>query len=304
MLVSEKQMKEGEGLFIHPVVSGLGYQTAGAFQRLGRRMEAFVESKDHKKKIDKLPLKLHTSVEAAHSQAGVFSPHPALSYNVAPPSHFFDECIEMILKLRRNEKDFHDIWVLPINTLTEELERIRKFSPRATLLLSPAAYGFRDEGLFDETLQTYLEKPGLLDRVPKSNIWKRPFAAVSFAELAGHLITLPLNEKFFGKNIILESSSFTPVEWLETFRKTFAVETSFMERLTSKMSFKDPLSSDLLEKLVAPSENLFSASEWTPSAEVFPAPPVSLERALSQLSQAQKRHPELELVFTPSRAPG
>lgn len=305
MLVSEKQMQEGEGLFIYPAASGLGYQSAGAFQRLGRRMETIVRTDEDRKLLSKLPIKIHDSLNTASSRAGIFAPHPQLSFNEAPPESFFEECYEIIQSLRSKESQFHDIWVLPLNTKNESIEDIRVFSEKATLLLSPPAYGFRDHGLFEESLKAHLKKPGLLARNPKDPIWKKQVSAVSFAELAGHLVTIPQNEKFFGQNIRVESIEWTLLNWLEEFRKTFPSESDFFERLATRLSSEQAISDSTAEKLVLSSkEHSLESSHfsWTASHDFFPAPLVNLQRSLNQLFQAHQRHPDLELVFTPSRA--
>lgn len=312
MLVSEKQMQEGDGLFIYPVSYGLGYQLAGAFQRLGRRMESFQAPMDSKNSLystHQLPIKIHNELGLSRSKAVVFAPHLELSFNQVPNDSYFEQNFEILSSLRKLENSIHDIWVLPTKTSQSQLKRLREYSSRATVLLSPATFGFRDAGLFDESLKRFSKKPGLWLESIKDNRWEMPLSLISFSELAGHIVTLPQNEKFMGKTLWIESSNMTLNQWREKFVETFTKSIDFWERLASRLSFESPLSEEFVQKAVEAFqpenlENLLKlASKIERSSEVFPSPQVSLVRNLQQLSQAHQRYPDLELVFTPSRAP-
>ncbi len=56
MLVSEKNMSEGDGIIISDPLEALGYQSAGAFQRLGRRMIGFIKESGDLNRLKYVPM--------------------------------------------------------------------------------------------------------------------------------------------------------------------------------------------------------------------------------------------------------
>src|SRR5258708_7060079 len=71
MLVVESKMNEGEGLILSEPTRGLGYQAAGAFHRLGRRMIGILKSQDELKTIRELPMQTIV-YDWKHSEPGQF----------------------------------------------------------------------------------------------------------------------------------------------------------------------------------------------------------------------------------------
>jgi hypothetical protein len=317
MLVSEKKLSSADGVLLWPATRGASYQTAGAFQRLGGRLWGVVAADEKNNLPSNLPLKL-VEWQEGRAPAEIFgakpafrtliwTPHPSLSWNETPVASETRSVIETVRFMAAMDPDFHPIFVVSQRTAPSLLSELQASSPRATILLCPLAFGFRDDALFDQSLRTLKQNPAQLRAVSKDSRHSRPIHAVSFADIAAHLIVAPQNESLMGKNIWIQGAEWTLSEWLQEFSSTFLANPGRLELLRAWIQRSGPLSEDFLERLFASDEQ--TSESKTPSldfvvhseAEFFPSPAPQLRRVLQQHSQAFARFPELELVFTPGR---
>jgi hypothetical protein len=173
--------------------------------------------------------------------------------------------------------------------------------------LCPLAFGFRDDALFDESLASLKRNPALLGRVMKDPRLSRPLQALSFADLAAHLIVAPQNESLMGKNVWIHGAEWTLREWLQEFSLAFPEQPTRLEQVRAVFQGRGPLSEDLLSRMTASVHQEGEPSTSTldfvvhSEADFFPSPAPQLRRVLEQHSKAFTRFPELELVFTPGR---
>jgi hypothetical protein len=317
MLVSEKKLSSADGVLLWPATRGVSYQTAGAFQRLGGRLSGVVSPQEINSLPSSLPLKL-VELRAGGTPLEIFgekpafrtliwTPHPSLSWNETPEASEAHSVIETVRYMASLDPDFHPIFVVPQRSARSLLADLQASSPRATLLLCPMAFGFRDDALFDQSLNSLKQNPAQLRLAAKDARLSRPIHALSFSDLAAHLIVAPQNESLMGKNIWVQGAEWTLSEWLQEFSSAFPRSPGRLDQLRAWLKRIGPLPEELLGRLFASNESL--AESPTPSldfvvhseAEFFPSPAPQLRRVLEQHSQAFTRFPELELVFTPGR---
>jgi hypothetical protein len=317
MLVSEKKLSSADGVLLWPASRGASYQTAGAFQRLGGRLWGVIAPEDSTTLPSKLPLK-HVEWQAGRTPKEIFgekpafrtliwTPHPALSWNEEPEPSELQSVIETVRFMAALDPDFHPIFVLPRCSSRALLKELQASSPRATILLTPMAFGFRDDALFDQSLQILQQNPAQLRRLSKDARLARPIHGISFLDLAAYLIVAPQNEALMGKNIWLQGAEWTLLEWLQEFCGAFPKNVGRLDQVRAWLQSTGPFSEELLGRIFASRENFTESS--SPSldfvvhseADFFPSPAPQLRRALEQHSQAFARFPELELVFTPGR---
>jgi hypothetical protein len=314
MLVSENKMDENEGILLLPAHTGLGYQCAGAFQRLGKRIQGLLPDPSFDKRVDGVPLKtfsLHdkTLLEYFTQQKPdfrslIWAPHPYLSFNQSPPPELIEELAHLIPLLEKHDPLFHAILVLPRKTEPALLEQLRKSSDRASILLTPSCFGFRDQGLFDDTLAAFKKNPALLNKKIPSTYLFQEWPSISFAELAAHLVVCPHNERVVGKTILLEGHTLTLQDWQNSFVETFNVQKApLLDRWATQLSSEHFFLETTMERLVKKPLSLSpSSTQVYLASEVFPTAPLSLQKSLAQHARSYARHPQLELVYTPARA--
>jgi|GEM_PF-2988475 len=319
MLVSEKKLSSADGVLLWPAGQGVCYQSAGAFQRLGGRLLGVSKAGEMSGVPATLPLKIiewsaglttdELFGETPSFKTLIWAPHPALSWNEAPDPAETQSVLSTVRDMAAREPEFHPVFVVSQRTPRSLLLELQASSPRATILLTPMAFGFRDAALFDRSLELLKKNPALLEKVSKDARFSQPLHALSFSDLAAHLVIAPQNETLMGKNIWVHGSEWTLLEWLQEFSKAFPRQTGVLDRLGARLSFEDVFTSSFLDRLfsvkdreAAPSAEAALAFVVHSDADVFPSPRPQLKRSLQQHSKAFDRYPELELVFTPGRS--
>jgi hypothetical protein len=321
MLVSEKKLSSADGVLLWPVSQGLNYQSAGAFQRLGARLLGILRPGETNALAATLPIKtLELSTDSKFEDVFgeklsfktlIWAPHPALSWNEAPPADALDLVVKVVRWVSERDEHFHPVFVVPQKTPREQLLKLQDSSPRATILLSPMAFGFRDDALMSRSLDVLRRKPSLLTRISRNPRVAAPLHAISFSDLAAHLVVVPQNESLFGKNVWIHGAEWTLQEWTEEFSRSFPVgEVSLIDKIGLRFTNEDVLPAELVERLLKSEEAQGPASSEArmdfvvhSDADFFPSPAPQLGRALKQHSRAFETYPELELVFTPGRSP-
>jgi hypothetical protein len=318
MLVSEKKLSAADGVLLWPADRGLCFQSAGAFQRLGARLLGVRSAKSSSAPASPLPITLYDWNAGASAselfgpspafRTLIWAPHPALSWNESPDTSEIAPILQAVQYAQERVPEIHPIFVLPQRSSVALLRQLRALSPRATILLSPLAFGFRDEALFDHSLAVLKTKPGLLEKHSTDTRMTQPLRAVSFSDLAAHLVVTPHNEQLIGKNVWIQGAEWNLSDWLRDFGKAFRPKVGRLERLASRLSFEEALPSPLIDRILAPfsppTGDESSQNDFVVHAdhEVFPSPAPQLTRSLEQHSRAFERYPELELVFTPGRS--
>jgi len=321
MLVSEKKLSSADGVLLWPADHGVNYQTAGAFQRLGGRLlgatragktPSALPSTLPMKQIDWDPARSPSENFGAKPafRTLIWAPHPALSWNEAPDTEESQAVLAAVHHATALDPDFHPIFVVPQRSPRDLLLKLQASSPRATILLSPLAFGFRDDSLFDRSLEAFKTRPASLSKIPADPHFSRPLLAVSFADLAAHLVVAPQNESLVGKNIWVHGAEWTLLDWVHEFTTAFPVKAGLLARIGARLSRASVFPPSLVARIfTAPPDD--GARESRPistdfvvhsDSELFPSPPPRLQRSLQQHSKAFERYPELELVFTPGRA--
>jgi hypothetical protein len=299
-------MREDTGLLIASPTEGLGYQVAGALQRLGRRMVGLLRDEAEIQRLKHVPMLTQVfdwqrpgvALEAWFGRADSFSalfvsPEPELG-GCAPLSEERMERVEnLVFTLRRFRPELRVIYALPETLTSPEIDRLRKAAPGATVLLVPAVYGFRDRGLLDGALYALARNPALLERAPEGVAEGTPL--VFAGDVASFVGDAAQREDLREKVLAVPPTTRSPADWTRAFRSAFgAASPSLLERL----------------RLIgggawSPQQRIFKGApvaSAAPALDFFPTALTPLERSLRETGAHHARSPEIQLVFPPARS--
>jgi len=299
MLVAEKQMTEGNGILLSNPVDALGYQCAGAFQRLGRRMIGLLKNNTELGRLKHIPMQTmiydweldlgEWKFSKDDFSAFLATPFPNLSLNTSLTDEACEKLSRLIALVQSTNAKTHIILVLPESSSLEQIKKLQ--GPSTTIFLSPAVYSFRDQGLMDSSLKALAEKPESLLKTPTH---REEFSLVFAGDLAGFLISAPGNDKLYGEIIEVPAQKISLGEWQKHFSEAFRAEVDVLNKIKSTFS-----SSWRFPKLQTARTTISSTS----ALNIFPTPVTPVDRALKQSARHHLKNPELELIFPPGRAP-
>lgn len=304
MLQSEKEMTQNDGILLAHATQGLGYQTAGAFQRLGRRLTSFLPSVEAAERLRHVPLQTwvwdwaHEAPFQPPSFVNELGPNlatliftpPELSHNKAVSDAALERMLALSEKLGSLNPSLHTIWVLPRRTPAAQLARLR--GPRTTIFLVPLLFSFRDAGLLDWGLTSLRKNPAWL------NSGKVPDHALEIAaasDVAGFLVSSPQNTKIFDQLIEVPSLKTSLRDFYQHFAEAFEAQPALKQKVaawwhTPTPPYLDPVEPDLEAR---PPTRL--------AQELFPSPVTPLVRNLKKTAAHYRRDPERELYFLPGQ---
>ncbi len=295
-------MRDESGLLLTSPLSGLGYQTAGALQRLGRRMTALLPSTDAQGQLRAVPMPTHVfdwqagtadaEAPANHDSATVLlSPDPELARNEALSGERFARLASLVERLHRAKPGLLYVSVLPWASPEEHVQRALDFGGgRGLVLLAPALYGFRDANLMDRALDLAQERPGALAH--DADQGESPL--LSAGDAAAFVSAATTRADLLGKVIWIPAQTTSLKAWLEEFRTAFDVkDAGWIERLRSG---KRRIAGEVR---LGPSQSPRRGSLL--ATEVFPSPLTRLARSLREMAGHRKLDPQNDLIFPAAR---
>lgn len=300
MLVDDESSKEQDHIFLYQATCGVGYQLAGALQRLGRKMLAWLESDEQLEDLKAVPMDSinpgKNSVQEIQAQLTllnhfVFSFFPSNAYNEALSVEDYQKLQQFLLEHRDVLKDKHLIFLLAKNEHLERIRMLQSFPARVTIVFCPAVYGPSDHNLFDHFYANHVK--GL--KYPELN---EPSSDFIFAgDVASALVTIMSKSTFQNSVIELVNSGDSLQQWGEAFAASFPPQTSFVKKLFKAAPFNfNVTEQEHWEKIV----DQFSPKQ---SNSIFPENPSTSKRALGVCASALSTHPDMKLIFPPSKSP-
>ncbi len=293
MFVSESQMENEEQMVaLFGVDRGVAYQTTGALLRLGRKMLGIVEQPSQRALVSQVPMVLLSEDDDFQKH---FKSDVSWTLLVAGENQAQD--IARIKKIQGIAPQMKWVFILPQQTSAEHVEALLSLSGgRCVVFLVPHLFGFRDNGLMDESLRLLKEKPKKLH--DKTNGQKN--ASLLFVgDLVSLIVSVPqLGSAVWGRVFVVPGFTCTEEEWLEAFRKSFSVP---MPSVWDSFKRVFPSFSSGVFKNISMIPNTPLVAQAEDFKVSFPTSMTSLRRALDQCASSYKRHPQLELVFPPGR---
>lgn len=299
------RMRDDNGLLIASPADGVGYQTAGALQRLGRRMTGLLHDDEEFKRLRHVPM---PTVRFAWSRAGetlaewpgrtdalgslLVTPEPELGA-CAPLSEERSERIEsLVTTLIRQFPNLHVVYVLPESLTSPQVDRFRKLAQGSTVLLAPATFGFRDGALFDGALTALARNPALLRQPPQGTSDSMPL--VFAGDVASFASDAAQRDDLRERVLAVPPTTRSLEEWTRAFRTAFAPDApSPLQRLRAWREHWAPL---------RPLHRGTPLASALPALDFFPTVLTPLERALRESAAHHRRAPDVELVFPPGRS--
>lgn len=310
MLVSENELQENDGILIEDMSSGLGYQCAGAYQRLSRRLVALAKGKSTS--LSKLALQTHdlspqeirddpSRAEALRGALStlILSPNEALATGQPLSAAESRRFLALRDILRERNPKLHTILVAPIASGDAEVAPF--VDEQGTLLLAPPLYSFRDHGLFDWGLEQLKKNPA---RLFSSAIPEKIIGVAAASDVAALLISVPQNARFFKQVVRVPAQESSLRDFYRELARAFDARPSLSHKMTSWFSKAPPPAAwkqpELAPTLNPSSDVLRQARE---ARELFPTPMSALPRDFKKAALSYSRDPSSELFFLPSRAP-
>lgn len=304
MLTTDNNMRETERVILLEPVTGLEFQIAGALQRLGRKMLAIGAAPRS------IAMESYTREQIANDKVTQFSIRQAavwmwtdsakLAYNQAFGSDGLKPFFELRSQLLNVHPELQCVVVVSASTPETELDCIR--DTRTTILLSHAAYGLRDLGLLESTLQA-INGSATSPHLPES-------IYLNFAgDIAANIVSIVQNPHgFSNKTIYMPPEKITRDEWKQLMRTHFSNQNTGLGDLMAR-GFH--LIQDKLRTVFKTNDERYLSLHhvfaprpgMTLSTELFPNFPSKATRALAQLGRVHRMDPELGLIFPPGRAP-
>lgn len=308
MLQVEDQLNEYDGVLLADYNRSTSYQLTGALKRLGRKIiglnTSLVLESELNKESEKMGFKvvslkdLYTPSPNLSFKTFVYFFNQTLSKNESLEEEEVQEFLDICQTVRKINEDVKTILVLPHAVKTELLTKIQRSQTAKNLhiILSPAVYGFRDNGLFDFLMHDYHESKFLdfAEDLDVSLIWS--------ADLASFVVSVILKQ-VTGVRIY---SIKTPKIRLLEFQKAFQDE--FRTLLDKNMNLKTLLK-NLLQKRKRISLSIgnmfqkdFGSEKDNDFFNFFPDTLTNYRKALEKTHLHYKTNRDLELHFLPGRA--
>jgi len=307
VLTPEDRLNANDGICVADPLSGLGFQTLGALERLGRRTLALCAPEE----LPRLPIVRRSfpwqQMESSHIiDAWTGSPgelrallvpfNGSLAHNVPVDGRLFEKAQKLKVALRLKNPELHAVFV--VSGSTPEKLYLPLLDARTTVLLAPRLFGLKDGGLFD-WFQSHLERglPRLL-RFLKER--RSDVVQVGFlGDVAALLSTLPQNPAAFEKLLFLPPQEIT----LEDFGRLF-LENFLPGGASATQKFRSLFSDRGADfgGLAALNERVLWPADAANAFEIFPGAQTPVSRALRQCRDSHRRYPEMDLIFGPARA--
>lgn len=322
MLVEEKQLTESDGILFASPAEGIGYQSAAAFGRLGKKLLGLVKTPQEQTRLNALKM-LTIMCDWEHLESPedkikhpfstvVISPNAELANNSALTTEQVTSMNTLVGVLSRMNPHAHFIFVLP-NTTPATLvnDLIRDVREQATVLLSPAIFGFRDGALMDQALELAKKNPALLHKPLTQNF---SCALIFAADIAGFIVSLAQNKTqrnthnktLYNKIIRVPAAVTNAGDFHQAFCEAFAKAASLPQKLGAIFG-RNPLEASFQRMSLSAKVPTRTQDEYPPDSEVhaldvFPTQLTPLSKLMKQSAAQLARHPELELHFPPGRA--
>lgn len=301
MLQTEQNLSENDGILIVDPTHGISFQTAGAFQRLGRRLVGLFRTALDTQKVARVPMHSLTmdfergdfdeaQVKAHPFSTLIFAPEGQLGLNLPVTLAALQPVVQLTEKMRKVYPLLHAIFVLPLSTSNEVLKLLHH--PQTTIFLSPPTFGFRDAGYFDFTLDLLKKNPAVLRK--KETSTRRIGELLYLADLAGYLVSTPQNKKVMGQIFRIRGEIISVQQWLEKFAEAFQPKASAWSQMKARF--------DTINWPEAGPLNPHTELVLSEVHEFFPTAHSSVERSLRSLAQIFKRDATNDLIFQPGRA--
>lgn len=318
MLVEERQMKEFDSVLISDPLSGVGFQTAAALNRLGKKVLGFInenENAEHLKFVKVLSVTPHWKglEESQPFSSFLACPSGPLSQNRQLTPEEVSVLKNDLAKAAHFQTDAQLIVVLPHHCEESILKELTEAShQRATFLLTPTFFGLRDHNILDQSIEAFLENP----KFKPSPLDAEARDLVFLGDLVGIIVSLLLTrspEQFAGKHVEVPASKHSSTEFFEAFKMKF--EEAFKKNPSLKLK-PQKWSEKLLQNLLSKSPEALNKIIWKPTTrshtppetprlralDHFPTRMTQLSRALEQAADHYCRHPEMKSHYFPSRA--
>ena len=301
MLVEEQSSREQDHIFLYQAHCGVGYQLAGALQRLGRKMSAWVESSAQLAALKAVPMPTLNAAQdtqesleaqlALHNHF-VFSCFPSPSCNEAMTTQSYTQLQDFLLRYRKILQGKHLIFVMARNENLARLQQFKAFPAQVSLLLTSAAYGPGDHNLFDSFFAAFMEKR----RYPRVEEKLKEFIFVG--DVVSAVVSLLGKWDYYAKVMALENAGETLQDWCTAFKQHFPEGRSWLTktfRRPEEFAFQvtDSQHGEKLEQQFQPESSI----------QLFPVNPSVASRALQVCAQALRAYPDMKLIYPPSRSP-
>jgi hypothetical protein len=339
MFKTESEMNEKSGVALWKPWQAVSYQIAGAFNRLGIRMTALVDTETRQSLFKSLPMTLLT-INHLHENAKEFSPD-----KTSPVETFIftldpwltkplgnaeiNLLIENLLLakrvfecLKKNFSNLRGLWILPDALLQNEnrdpfnawLETLAHEEELHSFLFCPLSFSFRDDFLFDRSFALLNQNPSLLEKISPID-FQVPFCFA--ADIAALGLTITQNQKYWGRKFFVPAVSNDLSEWQTAFRNEFFESKTqdqpkislWLQKWAHRLDSTTWIDSIVTEHEKAELQKLKpliheSAFQKIENAyQVFPTSQTNLSRAFKSLKRSIDKFPETELIFTPGVNP-
>jgi|GEM_PF-1844981 len=299
-------MREDTGLLISTPVEGVGYQSAGALQRLGRRMTGILQSGSDMARLRHVPMptvrfpwsQAGAALDAWPSRADSFqvllvSPEPELG-GAQPLSDARAERVEnLIHTVRRFQPELRVLYVLPETLTSPQIDRFRRAAPGSTVLLVPAIFGFRDQGLLDGALAASVRNPSLLSRPPFDASEDTP---VLFAgDIASFVADAAARTDLRDLILSVPPTTRSLTEWTRAFRESFGVPSPTLRQRVAGFAGGRWTPLQTLHRGVP-------VAAARPALDWFPTLLTPLARSMREIGAHHRRAADIQLVFPPGRS--
>jgi len=297
-MLEESKMRQNEILFVEEADRGVAYQTIAAMLRLGIKCK--VRGADALTRVQ--PLQVLTSDDdSVNAVRGVSAYLKAPLASLQSQAPLSEAEISLIRDdLQEIPSTAHAVIVLPYTAKAANVKRLFDAHDHTTVVVCPRVVGFRDEGLFADTVAALRTQNGTKWEEIKA---RPPFAAITISDLCGFLVSVFWNKDLYKKTLVCPSQEVSPLELLTQLESELEFQARSGERLLAKLrgffsaapkgsTTAAPTESEVLQTLPSAQRILDSLPTTTTNFRAW----------TKKVSEHLERDPESDLHFPPARS--
>lgn len=292
MIITEKQMDEAQAHYVDLPSQTTGFHLATALQRLGRKVVSIKTASAQD--LASLPIFFADDLNAVSLKeenvaAAFFCADPFLTRNERPTDEALEQIISRAIIIKKNNPKAQILFLVPKNLVGSQLKKISDPLPKATIFVSPALYGFRDQQLFDKLLE---QKHSIF---PSWKIDQNKCDYLFLPDAIGFLIGALGNKTIESKIIVLPETCSKPNKIVDEFLLNFYPKGKTLFSTAASL-LKQSLDFDI-------NPSAFEYTKSPKALDLFPTALKTLERGMKECCRQYQQDPNQLMHFPPSKAP-